>query len=116
MQDLLNSIKYTSSIEPEDIRKNLKMKKVLQFVKSMEENPNLNKNQICKKIGISNSSLKRNMKDFNIKSFYRYDVPANKSKKIKDEKNLNNKQQMEGGKSIQGSKEISDEYINKLIQ
>jgi len=29
MQSLLNSIKYTSSIEPEDIKKNLKMKIII---------------------------------------------------------------------------------------
>jgi DNA-binding MarR family transcriptional regulator len=51
------------------------MKKVLQFVQALEENPNLTKSQICKKIGISDSSLKRNMK-----SFYRHDVPVNKRK------------------------------------
>jgi len=49
MQSLLNSIKYTSSIEPQDIGKNLKMKKVLRFVQTLEENPNLTKNQICQK-------------------------------------------------------------------
>ncbi len=49
MQSLLYSIKYTNSIEPEDIRKNLKMKKVLQFVQALEENPILTKSQICKK-------------------------------------------------------------------
>jgi hypothetical protein len=49
MQSLLNSIKYTYSIEPQNIRKNLKMKNVLQFVQALEENPSLTKNPICKK-------------------------------------------------------------------
>jgi Zn-dependent peptidase ImmA (M78 family) len=86
MQSLLNSIKYTSSIEPEDIRKNLKMKTVLKFGEELEKDPKndngkrLTKSQICKKIGISDSSLKRNMKDLNMKSFYRHDVPVNKKK------------------------------------
>ena len=43
-------------MEPEDIRKNMQMKKVLQFVQAKEENPSLNKTQICKKIRISDSS------------------------------------------------------------
>jgi DNA-directed RNA polymerase specialized sigma subunit len=100
MQSLLNSIKYTSSIEPDDIRKNLKMKTVLRFVQAKEENPNLTKDQICKKIGISDSSLKRTMKDLNMKSFYRHDVPVNKRNKKKDN-NKDNENQNEMIKEIQ---------------
>jgi hypothetical protein len=54
MQDQLNSIKYTSIIVSDDIRKNMLMKKkVLVFVQAKEE--------LCKTIGISGSSLKRIM-------------------------------------------------------
>ncbi len=41
MQDQLNSIKYTSTIVPDDIRKNMLMKKVLVFVQAKEEHPEL---------------------------------------------------------------------------
>jgi hypothetical protein len=34
MQDQLNGIKYTSTIVPDDIRKNMFMKKVLVFVQA----------------------------------------------------------------------------------
>jgi hypothetical protein len=47
------------------------MKKVLVFVQAKEEYPELTKPQLCKMIGISDLSLKRIMKDLNMKSFYR---------------------------------------------
>ncbi len=80
MQDQLNSIKYTSTIVPDDIRKNMLMKKVLVFVQAKKEHPELTKPQLCKMIGISDSSLKRIMKDLNMKSFYRHEVPVNRKK------------------------------------
>jgi hypothetical protein len=80
MQDQLNSIKYTSTIVPDDIRKNMLMKKVLVFVQAKEEHPELTKPQLCKMIGISDSSIKCIMKDLNIKSFYRHEVPVNRKK------------------------------------
>jgi hypothetical protein len=52
MQDQLNSIKYTSTIVPDDIRKNMSMKKVLVFVQAKEEHPELSKPKLCKMIGI----------------------------------------------------------------
>ncbi len=61
MQDQLNSIKYTSTIVPDDIRKNMLMKKVLVFVQAKEEHRELTKSQLSKMIGISDSSLKRIM-------------------------------------------------------
>jgi hypothetical protein len=80
MQDQLNSIKYTGTIIPDDIRKNMLMKKVLVFVQAKEEHPKLAKPQLCKLIGISDSSLKRIMKDINMKSFYRHEVLVNRKK------------------------------------
>ena len=53
------------------------MKKVLVFVQA-KEHPELTKPQLCKMIGISDSSLKHIMKDLNIKSFYRHEVPVNR--------------------------------------
>jgi hypothetical protein len=53
MQDQLSIIKYTSTIEPDDIGKNMLMKKVLVFVQAKEEHLELIKPQLCKMIGIS---------------------------------------------------------------
>jgi hypothetical protein len=67
------------------------MKKVLVFVQAKEEHPELTKPQICKMIGISDSSLKRIMKDLNMKSFYRHEVPVNRKKiDLKVNKMINN--------------------------
>jgi hypothetical protein len=79
MQDQLDSIKHTRTIVPDDIRKYMLMKKVLVFVQSKEEHPELTKPQLCKMIGISDSSLKRIMKNSNKKSFC-HEVPVNRKK------------------------------------
>jgi hypothetical protein len=55
------------------------MKKVSVFVQA-KEHPELTKPQLFKMIGISDSSLKRIMKDFNMKSFYRHEVSVNRKK------------------------------------
>ncbi len=56
------------------------MKRVLVFVQAKEEHPELTKPQLCKMIGISDSSLKRIMKDLNMKSFYHHEAPVNRKK------------------------------------
>jgi hypothetical protein len=53
------------------------MKKVLMFVQAKGEHPELTKLQLCKMIEISDSSI---MKDLNMKSFYRHEVPVNRKK------------------------------------
>ncbi len=45
------------------------------------------KNQLCALIGVSDSYLKRVMKDLDIKSFYRHDIPINKKNNKKINKN-----------------------------
>jgi hypothetical protein len=61
-------IKYTSTIASDHIRKNMLMKKVLVFAQSKEEHPELTKLQLCKMIQISDSSLKRIMKELIFRS------------------------------------------------
>ncbi len=56
-----------TGIVPVDKRKNMLMKKVLVFIQAKEEHPVLTKPQLCKMIRISDSSLKRIMKDLNMK-------------------------------------------------
>ena len=80
MQDQLNSINYTRTLILDDMRKNMLMKKVLVLVQAREEHSELTKPQICKMIGISDSSFKRIMKVLNIKSFYRHEVHINRKK------------------------------------
>jgi hypothetical protein len=55
MQDQLNSIKYTSTIVPDEIKKIMLMKKVLVLVQAKEEHTELTKPQLCKMIGISST-------------------------------------------------------------
>jgi hypothetical protein len=50
------------------------------FVQAKEEHPELTKSQLCKMIEISDSSLKRIMKDLNTKRFYPHKVPVNRKK------------------------------------
>jgi hypothetical protein len=63
---------------PDGLRKDMLMKKALMFVQEKKEHPELTKPQLCKMIGISDSSLKRILKDLNMKSFYRHKVPVNR--------------------------------------
>jgi hypothetical protein len=53
------------------------------FVQAKEEHPELTKPQLCKKIGISGSSLKSIMKDLNVKSFYHHEVSVNRKNRFK---------------------------------
>ncbi len=50
------------------------------FVQAKEEHLELTKPQLCKMIGISDSSLKRIIKDLNMKSFYRNEVLVNRKR------------------------------------
>ena len=62
----------------EHIRKYDRMDIVIKFMQAKKEHPDYNKNQLCALIGVSDSYLKRVMKDLDIKSFYRHDIPVNK--------------------------------------
>jgi hypothetical protein len=54
-------------------------------MKAKREHPDYNKKQLCALIGVTDSSLKRIMKDLDIKSFYRHEIPVNKPKTNKNE-------------------------------
>ncbi len=79
--------KTLSSIQPEHIRKYDRMDIVIKFMQAKKEHPDYNKNQLCSSIGVSDSYLKRVMKDLGIKSFYRHDIPINKKNNTKINKN-----------------------------
>jgi hypothetical protein len=131
----LKDIKTLSSIQPEHIRKYDRMDIVIKFMQAKKEHPDYKKNQLCALIGVSDSYLKRVMKDLDIKSFYRHDIPINKKNNMKVNKNIDEKiedtsdnnqpvikkeiktkrksQQLKGGGI--NPENITDEYIEKLI-
>jgi hypothetical protein len=128
---ILKDIKTLSTIQPEHIRKYDRMDIVIKFMQAKKEHPDYNKNQLCSSIGVSDSYLKRVMKDLDIKSFYRHDIPINKknNKKInnhtaekiedtitknpKETKTKRKSQQLKGGGI--NPENITDEYVEKLI-
>ena len=85
--NIYENIKTLSTIQPDHIRKYDRMDVVVRFMKAKAEDPEYKKNQLCALIGVSNSYLKRVMKDLDIKSFYRHDIPVNK-KRVKKEKSV----------------------------
>jgi hypothetical protein len=130
---ILKDIKALSTIQPEHIRKYDRMD-VVKFMQAKKEHPDYNKNLLCALIGVSDSYLKRIMKDLDIKSFYRHDIPINKTYKKKSNKNneknhtsvriedtiIKSKNKRESSKNIKGGGknpegDITDEYIDKLI-
>ena len=72
---VLKDIKTLSIIQAEHIRKYDRTDVVIKFMQAKKEHPDYNKNKLCASIGVSDSYLKRVMKDLDIKSFYRHDVP-----------------------------------------
>jgi hypothetical protein len=121
----LKDIKTLSSIQPEHIRKYDRMDVVIKFMQAKKEHPDYNKNQLCASIGVSDSYLKRVMKDLDIKSFYRHDIPINNKNNKKTNKNTtdNNQTVLINQKEIKTKRksqklkggDITDEYIEKLI-
>jgi len=150
--DLNDKIKHLSlfnkvgMIKGGSINEDYKKSIILDFILEKKNSPNLNKTQICKKLGISNSSLDRHMKDLNIKSFYRHNVPVSKHRatntnrtematiadklnekprqessriKIKNRKPLQNTPSKIASFATGGNlkeEDITDEYIDKLIK
>lgn len=110
------------------------MEVVVKFMQAKKEHTDYTKKELCALIGVSDSYLKRVMKDLDIKSFYRHDVPVN-TRRGPDSSSLYSrsvsKKKVDDGASatdqrpddavakkqpkIKGG-EISDEYIDKLIR
>ena len=80
--DRLLSIKQLSELKPDDIRKVHKMMLVENILSERDENPNINLEQIAKKMNVSVSKIQRTRQDLSLPSFFRYDVPM-KSKSTK---------------------------------
>ncbi len=121
----IKDIKALSTVEPEQIRKYDRMNVVVKFMEAKNAHPDFNKLQLCKSIGVSDSYLKRVMKDLDIPSFYRHEIPVNnknKNKKlIKADENIEentkpstSKQKIKKNNKNSKSEEITDEYIRKL--
>src|SRR6202042_3780775 len=86
----LNEFKLLSEINPEDITKVHKLNIVFKFMNIKAEQPNLTQEQICKKLGISSSTIKRIRQDLNVKSPYRYDIPLKYKNKKQEPSSSNN--------------------------
>lgn len=84
----LNEFKLLSEINPEDITKVHKINIIFKFMNIKAAQPNLTQEQICKKLGISSSTIKRIRQDLNVKSPYRYDVPLKSKKSTTAPKNV----------------------------
>ncbi len=117
----IKDIKALSTVEPEQIRKYDRMNVVVKFMEAKNAHPDFNKLQLCKSIGVSDSYLKRVMKDLDIPSFYRHEIPVNNNKNKNKPttpksptttpiKNNSNKKKNKHSKS----EEITDEYIKGL--
>ena len=75
----IKEINGTFDIDLSNLSNYPKINNVLRFLQAKKENPNLTKRQICKSINLSESTLRRNQIDLNIKSFYRHQVPEKKA-------------------------------------
>src|SRR5215469_10505918 len=80
---ILEQIKTLSSILADQIRRYDRMEVVVKFMQAKKEHPDYRKNQLCALVGVSDSYIKKVMKDLDIKSFYRHDIPVNIKKKKK---------------------------------
>ena len=119
----IKDIKALSTIEPEQIRKYDRMNVVVKFMEAKSAHPDFSKLQLCKSIGVSDSYLKRVMKDLDIPSFYRHEIPVNnKNKNKKPHKADENtgeytkpstSKQKKNNKNSK-SEEITNDYIKKL--
>jgi hypothetical protein len=83
--DSLNTIVYRQDkhIPPQKYMYDYKMEYIIKFRKAYLEEPTIRKRVLCKKIGISESTLNRFMKDLNMLSFYTYRSTKDLSRKNK---------------------------------
>ena len=110
----IESIKETiSNFDPNLITKFSKMKKLLQFEEAKSAQPNLTQDQICKKIGISTSSMQRIRKDVNMQSPYKYIIPAKKSNSKKKQGFQIEQKQPEIKINSNGSQKLIPQTKNK---
>src|SRR5215470_13209313 len=103
---LFESIKALSTIQPKQIRRYDRMDVVVKFMRAKKEHPNYKKNQLCALIGVSDSHLKRVMKDLDVQSFYRHDIPANKKKVREKTKKDSRKEETKVEKKMTGHKTL----------
>ena len=79
----LSQININRNVTIDDIRNNFKLEYIAKFEQELlNSKGKKNKNQICKDIGISNTTLKRYMKDLGMNSFYRHDEKLNRKKRL----------------------------------
>lgn len=108
-----------TKMNPQDIHTYYNINIVHQFFNAKSEHPNDTKRQLCKRMGISESTLLRIMKDNDIQSPYRYRVPINKNKNKKtiksNEGNITSTQKRGKSKIIKAGG-IDDSDYNKFCE
>ena len=75
--DTLDDLVKISNIKPiasSQLSTIAKQGVIAKFMKCKAENPDLSQKDICRKLDISESTLRRTRKDLGVSSFYRYDV------------------------------------------
>jgi len=77
--------KNLEDIKPENVAKVHKMMLLEDFLEQKEIYPEIKAAGLAKSIGTSLSTINRTRKDLGVKSFYRYDIPVNKSTRTKKE-------------------------------
>ena len=91
--DNLLKIKNVKSITVDDLSKNYKIEYIAKFQNAYKEDllsstdKRKTKQQICKENGISDTTLKRYMKDLGMKSFYRHNYPEHSKTYVKRKNN-----------------------------
>ncbi|SRR6266487_1165388 len=114
--------KYINDITVDDLRKNHKVEYIHKFQQALINNPGKSKQVVCDIAGVSNNTLSRYMKDLGMKSFYRHDHKIKRKRKDRDGKPKKQEKIITKFKAQRGNKggtlkseDITDEYIDKLI-
>jgi len=110
-----------NDITVDDLRKHHKVEYIHKFQWALINNSGKSKQVVCDIAGVSNNTLTRYMKDLGMKSFYRHDHKINRKKdrEVQPKKQEKVKTKSKAQRSSKGGaikpEDISDEYIDKLI-
>lgn len=117
----IRTIKAISTINPPDMMHLSKLDMIQKFIDAKQEHPTFKKHQLCELLGISDSTLKRYMKDYDIPSAYRHKVATNKSKKKVDkvenvEKRIRGRQSNKAVKAGNSFDDTFNDVVRELEQ
>ena len=118
--DNLLKIKNIKSITVDDLSKNYKIEYIAKFQNAYKEDllsstdKRKTKQQICKENGISDTTLKRYMKDLGMKSFYRHNYPEHTNKNEENSKEEKKKTKPKSKTSKRKDNSNMDDKYEKL--